>query len=91
MGRTIPGSVLDVLRWRAKAQEANLGHRSGIVGHSQIMIESNPNILRVTESGRRGKERNQESLSQKTGGSESLTMRMRGKPLFPHQERLEDM
>lgn len=35
MGRTIPGSVLDVLRWRAKAQEANLGHRSGIVGHSQ--------------------------------------------------------
>lgn len=29
MGRAILGSVLDVLRRRAEAQEANLGHRSG--------------------------------------------------------------
>lgn len=35
MGRTILDTVLDVLRWRAEAQEANLGHRSGIVRHSQ--------------------------------------------------------
>lgn len=48
--------LLDVLRWkwlyRSEAQEADLGHRSVFVGHSQTDCDesqSNPNILRVTE------------------------------------------
>lgn len=67
--QTILGSILDMLTWRwlyrSEAQEADLSHRSGFVGHSQEIVmkcELNPNILRMTENGQRSKEGNQEGL-----------------------------
>lgn len=42
LGKTVLSSILDMLRWRqlyrSEAQEADLSHRSGFVGHSQEVV-----------------------------------------------------